>query len=79
MSDLADCLVCQARDLFGYRGTVIRQMSPEPDYLADNPQRRCPSINKARSELGFNPEVSLGEGLRRSLIWYRDNREAEEA
>jgi nucleoside-diphosphate-sugar epimerase len=36
-------------------------------------------IEKARTELGFDPSVSLNEGLRRSMIWYGGNREAEEA
>jgi nucleoside-diphosphate-sugar epimerase len=35
-------------------------------------------IAKARAELGYNPSISLAEGLRSSLIWYRDNRQAVE-
>lgn len=31
--------------------------------------RRCPNINKLRS-LGFEPKVSLDEGLRKTLAWY---------
>jgi UDP-glucose 4-epimerase len=31
--------------------------------------RRCPNINKLRS-LGFEPKVSLDEGLRKTLEWY---------
>jgi nucleoside-diphosphate-sugar epimerase len=58
---------------------VIRQPSSDREYLIDNPNRRCPSIAKARAELGFEPTVSLDEGLRRLLIWYRENREAEDA
>ena len=34
--------------------------------------RRCPSIAKARRILGFEPRVSLDEGLRRTYEWYRD-------
>jgi nucleoside-diphosphate-sugar epimerase len=30
-------------------------------------------ILKAKTELGYNPEVSLNEGLYRTLIWYQDN------
>ncbi len=79
IADLADRLVGIARDLWDYRGRVIRQPSPDREYLIDNPNRRCPSIAKARAELGFKPTVSLDEGLRRLLIWYRENREAEDA
>lgn len=79
MSDLAAKIVNLARDLFGYQGKVVRQLSAEKEYLVDNPSRRCPSITKARSDLGYNPSIPLEEGLRRSLIWYYDNRDAEEA
>ncbi len=29
------------------------------------------SINRARSELGFSPQVSLAEGVRQGIAWYR--------
>ena len=36
-----------------------------PDtYPADEPQRRCPDIRKAREHFGFEPVVSLEDGLR---------------
>jgi UDP-glucuronate decarboxylase len=50
---------------------VVFEASHEPDYLADNPQRRCPDISQARSLLGFEPQVGLEEGLLRMLQWYR--------
>jgi len=41
-----------------------------PDsYLADEPNRRCPDIRKARLQLGFEPSVDFDEGLRRFLEW----------
>jgi nucleoside-diphosphate-sugar epimerase len=36
-------------------------------------------IAKARAHLGFDPRISLDDALRRSLLWYRDNRVAEDA
>ena len=79
MADLASRVVDFARELFDYRGKVTQKTSSDKNYLVDNPLRRCPSIVKARTELGYHPSISLGEGLRRSLIWYRENRDAEEA
>jgi nucleoside-diphosphate-sugar epimerase len=79
MLELAETLVRIGRERFDYTGKVIQDASKEKDYLTDNPQRRCPSIAKAKSELGFNPEIPVEEGLRRTLVWYRDNQEAEEA
>ena len=79
VAQLADLVTGTARQLFGYTGKVVRGASTEADYLVDNPNRRCPTIEKARRELGFNPSVPIDEGLRRALIWYHYNREAEDA
>jgi dTDP-glucose 4,6-dehydratase/UDP-glucuronate decarboxylase len=51
----------------------------EADYLVDNPDRRCPVIDKARDQLGYSPGISLDEGLKRALIWYADHRQGEDA
>ncbi len=41
-----------------------------PDsYPADEPNRRCPDISKAKTQLAFNPKVDLSEGLRRYFNW----------
>jgi UDP-glucuronate decarboxylase len=79
MTDLANRLIANAGELFGYRGKLVHQPAPEAVYLVDNPNRRCPNIQKARSQLGYEPSVSIEEGLKRSLIWYHHNQEAEEA
>jgi nucleoside-diphosphate-sugar epimerase len=79
MAELAERLSKVAAELFDYQGSVIRKQSQEGEYLVDNPDRRCPTIKKAVSELGYSPGVDLDEGLRRSLLWYADNRQAEEA
>ena len=36
-------------------------------------QNRAFKIDKARKELGYNPAVSLTEGLRRTFDWYKKN------
>jgi UDP-glucuronate decarboxylase len=47
-----------------------KQLVEYPDsYPADEPQRRCPDINKARVQLEFHPAVTLEEGLRRFMGW----------
>ncbi len=79
MTELAELVIKSASDLFGYRGKLQRAASLEPDYLVDNPNRRCPNIDKARGHLGFNPAILIDEGIRRSLAWYHHNREAVEA
>ena len=77
MASLAEKVAGIGRELCGYTGKVVRKV--DPDYLVDNPERRCPIITKARTELGYDPKVLVDEGLRRSMVWYSGNREAEEA
>jgi UDP-glucuronate decarboxylase len=79
MYDLGMKISNLGRELIGYKGKVVRQVSTEQDYLVDNPDRRCPVIQKARTELGYTPSIELDEGLRRSMIWYYYNQTAEEA
>ena len=79
MAGLAGSVVNLARELFDYRGKVVHQITSDKNYLVDNPSRRCPQITQAINDLGYRPSISLDEGLRRSLIWYSDNRNAEEA
>src|SRR5690606_15899945 len=76
MLDLAQRMVALGQELFGYQGRLVRKESEDKDSLVDNPNRRCPVITKARSELGYDPQVTLEEGLRRALVWYSGNREA---
>lgn len=79
MLELAEKLVTLGREIADYQGKIVRQLSSDKDYLVDNPNRRCPVITKARTEIGYDPQVTLNEGLRRSLIWYMENREASDA
>jgi UDP-glucuronate decarboxylase len=79
MAELAELTVKAARDLLGYRGKVVRGQSREADYLVDNPNRRCPVIDKAREGLGYEPKVSIEDGIYRSLIWYSHNQAATAA
>ena len=79
MAELARLVTSTAADLFGYRGKVVLGQAQQADYLIDNPNRRCPQIDKAREQLGFNPKVRPEEGIRRALIWYSHNRVAESA
>ena len=79
MTELANRLIATAGELFGYRGQLVHKPAPEAVYLVDNPNRRCPNIDKARSQLGYEPGIGIEEGLRRTLLWYHHNQEAEDA
>jgi UDP-glucuronate decarboxylase len=73
MAALAGLMAGTARDLLGYRGRVRLGQSEEAAYLVDNPNRRCPIIEKIRSELAFAPRVGIEEGIWRTLVWYHHN------
>lgn len=59
-------------------GRVLRQdvkvdvVEHPSTYPADEPQRRCPDIAKARAQLGYEPRVALEDGLGRFFAWARE-------
>ena len=55
--------------LTGFQGT-IRWDPSKPD----GQPRRCLSVDRARDLLGWKAQVSLEDGLRRTIEWYRSNR-----
>jgi dTDP-glucose 4,6-dehydratase/UDP-glucuronate decarboxylase len=54
-------------------GVADAAFAPSDDaaYLTDNPQRRCPDLTKLRA-LGWSPEVSVADGIARTLTSYRE-------
>jgi UDP-glucuronate decarboxylase len=48
------------------------QVSADPLYLTDNPQRRCPDLSKLKRLTGYKPDFSLEKGLSRTLESYRE-------
>ena len=50
---------------------VIKKNNEDKNYTIDNPQRRCPDITKAKM-LGFDPKISIDEGLQRTFKYYQD-------
>jgi UDP-glucuronate decarboxylase len=73
MSELARVYVETSQHLFGYKGRVILAKSTDPAYLVDNPNRRCPNIDKAKNKLGFAPEIVVEAGVSRFLKFLSNN------
>ena len=59
-------LVELVRKLTGCTGKVGFQPFPK-----DDPKQRKPDITKARTKLGWEPQVQLEEGLTRTVAWFR--------
>jgi len=76
--ELAKRTIKVSRELFDYQGKLVTKISDDKEYLTDNPNRRCPIIDKARNDLDYNPSIGLDEGLKRSLLWYSDNYTSED-
>ncbi len=51
----------------------MKQINYPKTYPGDEPKRRCPSIKKAKLQLGYNPNVSLEEGLKKFYNWTNKN------
>lgn len=54
---------------------ILEKTGREPDIRAktavnDPIKRRCPDVSKARRLLGYRPQITLDEGLNRTLAWY---------
>ncbi|NBC11398.1 MAG: NAD-dependent epimerase/dehydratase family protein [Planctomycetes bacterium] len=47
-------------------------VSEDPEYLTDNPQRRCPNLTKLKTATAYRPQIDLEQGLRRTLESYRE-------
>ncbi|HEY4580983.1 MAG TPA: hypothetical protein VIG89_08100, partial [Candidatus Acidoferrales bacterium] len=52
--------------LTGSTVPIIFQPLPQ-----DDPKQRCPDISKAKRILGWEPQVQLEEGLRRTLQYFQ--------
>ena len=52
---------------------VLTAASSDPDYLTDNPSRRCPDLRKTKAAIPWAPEVPLRMGLARTLAHYRED------
>ena len=72
--DFAKIYQAAGAEIFGYSGKVQYEISVDPEYMTDNPNRRCPILRKARDKLGYDPQISVEEGVRRYLRFLKYER-----
>ena len=64
-------LVERIREMTGYKGKIVRDTS-----RPDGQPRRCLDTSRAREEFGFTAATPFEEGLRKTIAWYEESREA---
>lgn len=75
IATLAEIYKQSGEEIFDYKGKINYAVSEDKEYLTNNPQRRCPNITKARTILGYNPRISVEEGVRRFLQFVKESPE----
>lgn len=60
-------LVIKIAEIMG-KSVSVKELSD----TSGSPSRRCPDISKAVMITGYNPQVSLEDGLSKAYEWYRD-------
>lgn len=56
---------------------LVSGLSPQLQFVparTDDPKRRCPDISKAKSLLGWQPQISLKDGLQKTVEYFRTQR-----
>jgi len=71
--DLAEIFKSVGNELFGYEGSIKYKKSFDPHYMTHNPNRRCPSIEKAKKILGYDPNIDVKVGVDRYLKFIKNN------
>jgi UDP-glucuronate decarboxylase len=56
---------------FNYKGSIKYKISEDQEYMTNNPNRRCPVIDKAKIKLGYDPTTTIEEGVDRYLKFLR--------
>ena len=67
ISNLAEIYKQKAKKLLNYDIKIRYEKPEEKNYLTDNPNRRCPIIEKARKALNYTPKISVEEGVERFI------------
>lgn len=73
VAEFAELFAKNAREVYDYKGEVVFEISSDEEYMKDNPNRRCPNIDKATRILDYNPSIYVDEGIKRYLQFLKIN------
>ena len=71
--NFAKIFIKKGKKIFGYNKKLLFKQSSDSDYLEHNPNRRCPNIIKAKTELTYDPAIDPNEGVERYLTHLKLN------
>lgn len=74
VADFAELFSKNAKEIYDYQGKVVFNVSSDEEYLKDNPNRRCPNIDKAKNILAYSPSILVDEGIGRYLQFLKINK-----
>ncbi|MFI8751693.1 NAD-dependent epimerase/dehydratase family protein [Vreelandella lionensis] len=74
MNQLANIYQKAGKEIFGYTGQILYKTSPDPEYMTDNPNRRCPTIKKAKEQLNYTPKILVQDGVHLYLNFLKQER-----
>jgi len=57
------------KEIIGSDSDIVYSPIPE-----DDPKRRCPDISKAKKLLNWQPNISLNDGLNKTILWFKSGR-----
>lgn len=67
VKQFSEYFIKHGKETFGYTGQIKFAESSDTEYLTDNPNRRCPNIDKAKGILNYDPSIYVEEGIGRFL------------
>ncbi len=73
VAEFANLFMKNAQEVYDYKGKVEFNISQDQHYMTDNPNRRCPVIDKAKKILDYNPTIYVEEGVGRYLQFLKIN------
>ncbi len=65
-------LAHKVAEVMPYPLKIVNIDPPHAVYASSDPKRRCPDISKLTRITGFEPQISLKEGLKRTIRWFSE-------